>query len=180
MHLCNKNSGVTYPQVTENFPRIRRRFLKKIWKTLWWSFFVNFSQKWPYCKGILNVSAEMYVILASLLGTFTLILCGPNVVSLHQVICCPENPHQTLSTFSIGPFKYVKRLRNLEFSVRKITNIQGSVLSSCEGRAAFNKQLSSILLLKWAGKVSDWRRLWLVEVYFEIFPGITRNVQDDN
>ena len=47
----------------------------------------------------------------------------------------PGNPHQTLPALSIGSFEYVKQLRNLKFSVRKITNIQGSVLSSCESRA---------------------------------------------
>ena len=48
----------------------------------------------------------------------------------------PGNPHQTLPALSVGPFEYVKRLRNLKFSIRKITNIQSSVLRSCEGRAA--------------------------------------------
>ena len=47
----------------------------------------------------------------------------------------PGNPQNFAGPF-FGSFDYVKRLRNLKFPVRKIANIQGSVLSSCEGKAA--------------------------------------------
>ena len=46
-----------------------------------------------------------------------------------------ESP-PTLLALPIRLFEYLKRLRNLKFSVRKITNIQGSVLRSCKSRAA--------------------------------------------
>ena len=37
---------------------------------------------------------------------------------------------------SIGSSEYVKRCGNFKFSVRKITNTQGGVQSSCGGKAA--------------------------------------------
>ena len=72
-----------------------------------------------------------------------------------------ESP-QTLPALFIGPFEHVKRFRNLKFAVKRITNIQSTVLSSSEGTTAihlafkqrtFNKQQIIILLLKWAAKV---------------------------
>ena len=46
-----------------------------------------------------------------------------------------ESP-QTLPALIIGPFEHVERFRNLKFAVKRITNIQSTVLSSSEGTAA--------------------------------------------
>ena len=53
----------------------------------------------------------------------------------------------------------------MKFSVRKITDIQGSVLSSCEGRAAvycaFKQSLMNIInehIITEMGRQSDWSR----------------------
>ena len=48
-----------------------------------------------------------------------------------------ESP-QTLLTLFIGPFQHVERFRNLKFAVKRITNIQSTVLSSSEGTAAIH------------------------------------------
>ena len=46
-----------------------------------------------------------------------------------------ESP-QTLPALLIGPFEYVERFRKLKFAVKRITNIQSTVLSSSEGTVA--------------------------------------------
>ena len=46
-----------------------------------------------------------------------------------------ESP-QTLPALFIGPFEHVERFRNLKFAVKRITNIQSTVLSSSEDTAA--------------------------------------------
>ena len=46
-----------------------------------------------------------------------------------------ESP-QTLPAIFIGPFEHVERFRNLKFAVKRITNIQSTVLRSSEGTAA--------------------------------------------
>ena len=46
-----------------------------------------------------------------------------------------ESP-QTLPVLFIGRFEHVERCRNLELVVKRITNIQSTVLSSAEGTAA--------------------------------------------
>ena len=51
-----------------------------------------------------------------------------------------ESP-QTLPALFIGPFEHVERFRNLKFSVKRITNIQSTVLSSSEGTAAIHLAL---------------------------------------
>ena len=43
-----------------------------------------------------------------------------------------ESP-QTLPTLFIGPFEQIERFQNLKFAVKRITNIQNTVLSSSEG-----------------------------------------------
>ena len=48
-----------------------------------------------------------------------------------------ESP-QTLPALFIGPFEHVERFRNLKFAVKRITNIQSTVLSSSEGTAAIH------------------------------------------
>ena len=48
-----------------------------------------------------------------------------------------ESP-QTLLALFIGPFEHVERFRNLKFAVKRITNIQSTVLSSSEGTAAIH------------------------------------------
>ena len=48
-----------------------------------------------------------------------------------------ESP-QTLPALFIGPFKHVERFQNLKFAVKRITNIQSTVLSSSEGTAAIH------------------------------------------
>ena len=48
-----------------------------------------------------------------------------------------ESP-QTLPALFIGPFEPVERFRNLEFAVKRITNIQSTVLISSEGTAAIH------------------------------------------
>ena len=49
-----------------------------------------------------------------------------------------ESP-QTLPALFIGPFEHVERFRNLKFVVKRITNIQSTVLSSSEGTAAIHR-----------------------------------------
>ena len=46
-----------------------------------------------------------------------------------------ESP-QTLPALFIGPFEHVERFRNLKFAVKRITNIQSTILSSSDGTAA--------------------------------------------
>ena len=46
-----------------------------------------------------------------------------------------ESP-QTLPALFICPFHHVERFRKLKFAVKRITNIQSTVLSSSEGTAA--------------------------------------------
>ena len=46
-----------------------------------------------------------------------------------------ESP-QTLPAFFIGPFEHVDRFRKLKFAVKRITNIQSTVLCSSEGTVA--------------------------------------------
>ena len=48
-----------------------------------------------------------------------------------------ESP-QTLPALFIGPFKHVERFGNLKFAVKRITNIQSTVLSSSEGTATIH------------------------------------------
>ena len=48
-----------------------------------------------------------------------------------------ESP-QTLPALFIGPFGHVERFRNLKFAIKRITNIQSTVLSSSEGTAAIH------------------------------------------
>ena len=48
-----------------------------------------------------------------------------------------ESP-QTLPALFIGPFEHVERFRNLKFAVKRITNIQSTVLSSSGGTAAIH------------------------------------------
>ena len=43
---------------------------------------------------------------------------------------------QTLPALFIGPFEHVERFRNLKYAVKRITDIQSTVLSSSEGTAA--------------------------------------------
>ena len=45
---------------------------------------------------------------------------------------------QTLPALFIGPFEHVGQFRNLKFAVKRITNIQSTVLSSSEGTAAIH------------------------------------------
>ena len=45
---------------------------------------------------------------------------------------------QTLPALLIGPFEHVEWFRNLKFAVKRITNIQSTVLSSYEGTAAIH------------------------------------------
>ena len=46
-----------------------------------------------------------------------------------------ESP-QTFSALFIGPFEHVELFQNLKFAVKRITNIQSTILSSSEGTAA--------------------------------------------
>ena len=48
-----------------------------------------------------------------------------------------ESP-QTLPTLFIGHSEHVEQFRNLKFAVKRITNIQSTVLSSSEGTAAIH------------------------------------------
>ena len=48
-----------------------------------------------------------------------------------------ESP-QTLPALFIGPFEHVERFRNLKFAVKRITDIQSTVLSFSEGTAAIH------------------------------------------
>ena len=48
-----------------------------------------------------------------------------------------ESP-QTSSVVFIGPFEHVELFRNLKFAVKRITNIQSTILSSSEGTAAIH------------------------------------------
>ena len=48
-----------------------------------------------------------------------------------------ESP-QTLPALFIGPFEHVEQFRNLKSAVKRITNIQSTVLSSSEGTAAIH------------------------------------------
>ena len=48
-----------------------------------------------------------------------------------------ESP-KTLPALFIGPFEHGERFRNLKFAVKRITNIQSTVLSSSEGTAAIH------------------------------------------
>ena len=48
-----------------------------------------------------------------------------------------ESP-QTLPAIFIGLFEHVERFRNLKFAVKRITDIQSTVLSSSEGTAAIH------------------------------------------
>ena len=48
-----------------------------------------------------------------------------------------ESP-QTLPALFIGPFEHVERFRNLKFAVKRMTNIQSTVLSSSEDTAAIH------------------------------------------
>ena len=48
-----------------------------------------------------------------------------------------ESP-QTLPVLSIGPFEHVERFRNLKFAVKRVTNIQNTVLNSSEGTVAIH------------------------------------------
>ena len=48
-----------------------------------------------------------------------------------------ESP-QTLPALFIGSFEHVERFRNLKFAVKRITNIQSTVLSSSEGTSAIH------------------------------------------
>ena len=49
-----------------------------------------------------------------------------------QVIFVSWESRQTLPALFIGPFEYVERFRNLKFVVKRITNIQSTVLGSSE------------------------------------------------
>ena len=49
-----------------------------------------------------------------------------------------ESP-QTLPALFIGPFEHVKRFHNLKFAVKRITNIQNTVLSSSEGKTFIHR-----------------------------------------
>ena len=54
-----------------------------------------------------------------------------------QVISGLGNPHKLcLPALFIGPFEHVERFQNLKFAVKRITNVQSTVLSSSEGTAA--------------------------------------------
>ena len=48
-----------------------------------------------------------------------------------------ESP-QTLPALFIGSFEHVERFRNLKFAVKRITDIQSTVLSSSEGITAIH------------------------------------------
>ena len=48
-----------------------------------------------------------------------------------------ESP-QTLPALFIDPFEHVEWFRNLKIAVKRITNIQSTVLSSSEGTAAIH------------------------------------------
>ena len=48
-----------------------------------------------------------------------------------------ESPQTLLALFT-GPFEHVERFRNFKFAVKRITNIQSTVLSSSEGTAAIH------------------------------------------
>ena len=48
-----------------------------------------------------------------------------------------ESP-QTLPALLIGHFDHVERFRNLKFAVKRITDIQSTVLSSSEGTAVIH------------------------------------------
>ena len=54
-----------------------------------------------------------------------------------------ESP-QTLPALFIGPFEHVERFPNLKFTVKRITNIQSTVLSSSEGTAAIHLGLNNV------------------------------------
>ena len=51
---------------------------------------------------------------------------------------------QTLPALFIGPFEHVERFRNLKFAVKRITNIQSTVLSFSEGTPAFILLLNNV------------------------------------
>ena len=48
-----------------------------------------------------------------------------------------ESP-QTLPALFIGPFEHVEQFRNLKFVVKRIADIQSTVLSSSEGTVAIH------------------------------------------
>ena len=48
-----------------------------------------------------------------------------------------ESP-QILPALFIGSSEHVERFRNLKFAVKRITNIQSTVLNSSEGKAAIH------------------------------------------
>ena len=49
-----------------------------------------------------------------------------------------ESP-QTLPALFIGPFEHVERFRNLKFAPKRITDIQSTVLSFSESKAAIHR-----------------------------------------
>ena len=49
-----------------------------------------------------------------------------------------ESPQTLPAFFTAGPFEHVERFQNLKFSVKRITNIQSTVLSSSESTAAIH------------------------------------------
>ena len=51
---------------------------------------------------------------------------------------------QTLPSLFIDPFEHVERFRTLKFAVKRITDIQSTVLSSSEGTAAIHLALNNV------------------------------------
>ena len=62
----------------------------------------------------------------------------PITVRKHPGDFRPWESPQTLPALFIGCFEHVEWFQNLKFVVKRITNIQNTVLSSSEGTAAIH------------------------------------------
>ena len=51
---------------------------------------------------------------------------------------------QALPALFIGPFEHVERFQNLKFAVKRIKNIQSTVLSFSEGTAVIHLALNNV------------------------------------
>ena len=65
-----------------------------------------------------------------------------------------ESP-QPLPALFIGLFEHVKLFRNLKFVVKRITNIQSTVLSSSEGTAAIHLAFTTDVRQPWTNYVNN-------------------------
>ena len=108
--------------------------------------FIHVFHALSYEKIKIFISYPLY---ATIDHTGMLLLQTRKISALRQIAFLPgdfrswESP-QTLPALFIGPFEHVELFRNLKFPVKRIRNIQSTVLSSSEGTTAIHLAFNPI------------------------------------